>query len=154
MTQPIHTPFPWHPPHICDDSTPCNCTSIVDEQYAGGICSVHVNNGIALISEGGNDAPPIEEARANARLIYASAKAFDSAARKLGVNAVEFSERMADGGIAELVRALEAAHKESRAWRDGVNVRSRNMHEAKVGAAYASEVAIIDALARVRGGAS
>ena len=31
--------------------------------------SVHVNNGISLISEGGNDAPPFEEAKANAIFI-------------------------------------------------------------------------------------
>ena len=37
--------------------------------------------------------------------IAAALNAFDSAAAKLGVNAVELSERMADGGIAVLVEA-------------------------------------------------
>jgi hypothetical protein len=46
-------------------------------------------------------------ADSNARFLAASYNAFDSAARRLAINAVEFSERMADGGIAELLEALD-----------------------------------------------
>jgi hypothetical protein len=53
----------------------------------------------------------------------------------------------------ELVKTLERAHKEIRAWRDGLNVRSRNMHDAKVGACYANEKQIVDALAKAKGAA-
>ena len=87
----------------------------------------------------------------DARLLAAAYNAFDSAAQRLGLNAVEFAERMAEDGITELVDALQAAHREIRALRDGINVRSRNMHEAKVGATYASESAILGILAKVRG---
>ena len=67
---------PWHGPDISDDSTTCNCTGIVDEGYAGGIARVHVDNGIASITEGGNDCPPLEQAKANGLLLAA---AFDHA---------------------------------------------------------------------------
>lgn len=63
------TPGPWYPPHLSDDTTKCNCHSVVSESYAGGICSVDVNNGIPSISDGGNDAPPLEEAKANGIVI-------------------------------------------------------------------------------------
>ena len=38
----------------------------------GGIADIHVFNGIDNITEGGNDCPPMEEAKANARLITKS----------------------------------------------------------------------------------
>ena len=63
---------PWYGPHISDDSATCNCTGIVDEGYAGGIARVHVDNGIASITEGGNDCPPLEEAKANGLLLTAA----------------------------------------------------------------------------------
>ena len=70
MSQPqicSHTPLPWEgKPHITDETTRCNCTTWGEETYMGGVLSVEVNNGIKLISEGGNDAPPFEEAKANA----------------------------------------------------------------------------------------
>lgn len=43
----------------------------------------------------------------NARLLAAAYNAFDSAAKKLGLNAVELAERMQDGEIASLVSAIE-----------------------------------------------
>lgn len=62
-----HTPLPWEcKPHIMDDSTTCNCTTWCESGYAGGVLSVEKSNGIPLVSEGGNDAPPFEEAKANA----------------------------------------------------------------------------------------
>jgi hypothetical protein len=64
------TPGPWHPGHLGTDST-CQCRSIVDEGiYMGAIATVHVDNGLP-IGEGGNDAPPAEEAAANMRYIAA-----------------------------------------------------------------------------------
>jgi len=42
----------------------------------------------------------------NARLLIAAYNAFDSAARKLGVNAVELAERMADGELARLIEGV------------------------------------------------
>ena len=37
--------------------------------HAGGIARIAVHNGIDSITEGGNDAPVVEQAKANARLI-------------------------------------------------------------------------------------
>ncbi len=65
-----HTPLPWlGKPHLIDDSTSCNCTSWCEETYAGGILTINVNNGISSISEGGNDAPPLDVAKANAMFV-------------------------------------------------------------------------------------
>ncbi len=64
------TPGPWYAPHFVDDTTTCNCRSVVCEFYAGAICTIHFDNGKA-ISDGGNDAPPLEEAKANAQAISA-----------------------------------------------------------------------------------
>ena len=63
-----HTPEPWRKPHICDATHSCECRSILSERYAGSIAEITVDNGL-LISEGGNDAPPREEAAANAARI-------------------------------------------------------------------------------------
>ena len=74
---PKFTPGPWYPPHLSDDSTTCNCRSIVEGGYAGGIATVHVHNGIASIRDGGNEAPPLEEAKANGHLIAAAPELYD-----------------------------------------------------------------------------
>jgi len=42
-----------------------------------------------------------------ARLMVAAYNAFDSAAKRLGINAVEFAERMQEGGLAELAESHE-----------------------------------------------
>jgi hypothetical protein len=42
----------------------------------------------------------------SARAMRAAYNAFDSAAERLGCNAVELAERMSEGGIAELVESL------------------------------------------------
>lgn len=67
-----HTPGPWIAPHFVNPNSKCQCRAILDEHYFGAIAEVFVDNGIESISEGGNDCPPIEEARANARLIAAA----------------------------------------------------------------------------------
>lgn len=66
------TKGPWYPGHLCDDTHSCNCASILSETgIFGAVASVHVNNGLS-ISDGGNDAPSEEEAKANQRLIAAA----------------------------------------------------------------------------------
>lgn len=59
---------PWHEGCFANDETTCQCKSVLNEGYAGAIATVHVNNGL-LVGEGGNDAPPAEEAKANLRHI-------------------------------------------------------------------------------------
>jgi hypothetical protein len=65
------TPGPWHPPHLSDPNSKCQCGSICEEGYCGGIATIHVDNG-KDIGEGGNDGPPLAEARANGIFIAAS----------------------------------------------------------------------------------
>lgn len=65
------SPGPWHPGCLGSGSS-CKCTHVLDEGHAGGIATVSVNNGIASITEGGNDAPPEAEAIANMYLIAAA----------------------------------------------------------------------------------
>lgn len=65
------TPGPWEVPHLSRDDVTCNCTGVLSGGYLGGICSISVNNGIPMVSEGGNDAPPLREAKANGLLIAA-----------------------------------------------------------------------------------
>ncbi len=59
------------------------------------ICEIFPKPNLVAVNEG------------NARLLTAGWNAFDSAAKRLGLNAVEFAERMQDGGIAELLTVLE-----------------------------------------------
>jgi Ead/Ea22-like protein len=61
---------PWHAGHLADDMSSCDCASILSETCMGAIATVHINNGL-LISAGGNDAPMLEEAKANLRHIAA-----------------------------------------------------------------------------------
>lgn len=58
---------PWHEGHL-GQAGKCQCRSIVNEDYAGGIATVHLDNR-KPISDGGNDCPPIGEAVANMALI-------------------------------------------------------------------------------------
>lgn len=73
-----HTPKPWYPGHLGDDTIDCECAHIVDEGHAGGIANILVDNGIRSISEGGNDCPSREEAIANMHLIAAAPDLLDS----------------------------------------------------------------------------
>lgn len=107
------TPGPWDPPHLSDDSTTCNCRSIVEGGYAGGIATVHVDNGIPLISEGGNDCPPLEEAKANGHLI-AAAPDLDEALAAV-VPGIRRSHGKGDGYFSTAqVEAAEAALAKAR----------------------------------------
>ncbi len=79
------TPGPWEVPHFvtATDDGDCKCTSVVEGGYAGGICHIHIDNGMS-ISEGGNDAPPLEEAKANATLIAAAPDMYEALKKVLG----------------------------------------------------------------------
>lgn len=66
-----HTPGPWAIPHMATADVSCNCAYILAGEYCGGIAEIYVDNGKS-IKDGGNDCPPISEAKANARLIAAA----------------------------------------------------------------------------------
>ena len=89
MSQPVHTPgpvrvfSPFGRPEIVTDRPTAHETQSVVTQFGQ------------------------PNADSNARLLAAAYNAFDSAAKRLGVNAVEFAERMADGGLAELAESHE-----------------------------------------------
>lgn len=65
------TAGPWYTGHLCDDDHVCNCASILsDTGIMGAVATVHYDNGKS-VGEGGNDAPPKSEAKANQLLIAA-----------------------------------------------------------------------------------
>jgi hypothetical protein len=64
------TQGPWYPGHLGRIDHSCECSTIVSDYYEGGIATVHVNND-KPVSDGGNDAPPYEEAVANMHMISA-----------------------------------------------------------------------------------
>ncbi|TLX17092.1 hypothetical protein [Rhizobium sp. MHM7A] len=65
------TAGPWLEGHLCDDNHRCNCGSILsDTGIMGAVATVHHDNGLP-VGEGGNDAPPKSEAKANQLLISA-----------------------------------------------------------------------------------
>lgn len=66
-----HTPGPWSVPHFARPEVDCDCVYVLAEGYMGSIADVSINNGKS-VSNGGNDAPPLEEAKANSRLIAAA----------------------------------------------------------------------------------
>jgi hypothetical protein len=88
---------------------------------------------------------PLEETGANARLFAAAYNAFDSAARRLGLNAVEFAERMQDGGIAELFDLLNEAIEE-----DNIRVAGENLSNFD----RCFRARARDIVAKVKGGAA
>jgi len=58
----------WSIPHLSRVDITCNCPYILAEGYCGSIADISVDNG-KKISEGGNDSPPLSEAKANGELI-------------------------------------------------------------------------------------
>ncbi len=72
-----HTPGPWSTPHLACEDVKCNCAYVLSEGYAGSICTVEVGDG-KRVSDGGNDCPPLEEAKANARLIAQAPDMYDA----------------------------------------------------------------------------
>lgn len=97
------TPGPWHAPHFCDEASTCNCQSVVSECYAGAICTVEFDNGLR-IEDGGNDAPPLEEAKSNARLIAAAPELFEACQEF--VRKVEAGEAKSKKSYAQMKAAL------------------------------------------------
>ena len=70
-----HSSGPWYTGHLCRDDHSCNCPYILNDGYMGGIAEVYVDNEKRIV-DGGNDAPPLEEAKANQRLISAATKMY------------------------------------------------------------------------------
>ena len=62
------TEGPWWEPHLSRDDISCDCAYILAEGYMGSICDICFNNGLK-VGEGGNDSPPLDEAKANGKLI-------------------------------------------------------------------------------------
>lgn len=102
MTQPIHTSGPLH------------IKSGNAEPY------IKAKDGLSVAMLPFSRSSEVREA--NSRLLTASYNAFDSAAQELGLNAVEFAERMQDGGIAELFDLLYQAIEE-----DNIRVAGENL---------------------------
>jgi hypothetical protein len=132
MSQPIHTPGPAQ--------LPTGFKSVQPDGHDGMPLFVTGDpfDTVAIVL-------PRKECNANARLLAAAYNAFDSAARKLGCNAVELAEQMQDGAIAELVSAVEKA------------VHNAAIMAGKPGKAWEGDFVIremIAALAKVKGGAS
>lgn len=78
MTEPKWTPGPWHPGHFVDPESSCQCRAILSEAHAGSVAEINVWNGIAMIADGSNDAPPLDEAIANAHLISAAPELYEA----------------------------------------------------------------------------
>lgn len=92
------TPRPWYAGHLADDNHSCNCQSILAENgKMGGVGQVFVDNG-KPVSEGGNDAPSLEEAKANLALIVHCVNNFEALAAE--------NERLRESN-AELLVALK-----------------------------------------------
>lgn len=88
------TPGPWHPGHLGSDGK-CQCRYVVDEGYAGGICTIHLGNDLA-IGEGGNDAPPLDQAIANMHLIAAAPDLLESQTMGIQLNTPDFLDWIAE----------------------------------------------------------
>lgn len=89
-----HTPGPWHAGCFLDATSKCQCTFILSEGYCGSIAVVSVDNGKS-IGDGGNDSPPLDEARANARLLAAAPELLDLLRHMLGAidgNSIDSAE--------------------------------------------------------------
>ena len=95
MSQPIHTAGP------CSTEELPNCAGYklrASSEFGGTVILAK----LPLYFDGNSD-----KQGANARLLVAAYNAFDSAAQKLGVNAVELAEGMQEGGIANLAESLK-----------------------------------------------
>jgi hypothetical protein len=87
MSQPIHTPGPVHLHQY---------TSQGDKLVS--IDAKHRHITLHTLE--------LPEDHDNARLLAAAYNAFDSAGKRLALNAVELAERMQNGGVADLIEAL------------------------------------------------
>lgn len=73
-----HSPGPWYPGHLGDDTIDCECAYVLSEGYTGRIATINVDNGLGSLIDGWNDCPSREEAVANMHLIAASPDLLDS----------------------------------------------------------------------------
>lgn len=77
-----HTPGPWSLPHFVTarrGAGDCRCKYVLCEKYCGAICTVHFEDEPRkTIQEGSGDDPPLEEAKANARLIASAPDMLDA----------------------------------------------------------------------------
>jgi len=64
-----HTKGKWMLPSLADDKATGNCGFVLCEQHCGAIATVHYSK-TRKIEDGGD--PPLEEAKANAKLITAA----------------------------------------------------------------------------------
>jgi len=104
MSKPIHTAGP-----------------IAVDEFSNLYLARHIANGSAIsgapslaVTTNGSDSWPEDEkfkCKANARLLAAAYNAFDSAGKKLGLNAVLLAEGLQHGAIADLIGALEQARE-------------------------------------------
>jgi hypothetical protein len=102
MSQPAHTPGPLLPSNAVKQSNfgqykasitrISACPVTKNRQYKEQVASLTGKNQ--------------EELEGRTRLLAAAYNAFDSAGRRLGINAVELAEQMQNGGIAELCEVL------------------------------------------------
>ena len=137
MTKPIHTPGPTQ--------LPTGFQFVKPDEHEG---MPLFSNGdpfdtIAIVL-------PRKECNSNARLLAGAYNAFDSAAKALNLNAVELAERMAGGGVAELIQILIKA---------GDWINDECERRGKEDAAYESPASsmvseITSAVAKVNGGAA
>jgi hypothetical protein len=129
MTKSPHTPGPtW----IDDDG--CIAAGKGDNYVT--IADPHCSN--LAVPE--NECPTV----ANAGLLCAAYNAFDSAARKLGLDAIEFAESMQDSKLSDVIDALERTSFLLRRISEGD-------HHAFENAAEAADAAYL-ILAKVNGG--
>src|SRR5271154_2580230 len=106
MRQPIHTPGPLEFLELGRTEEPhnrCKPLTICEGRENGDDIANLYSSDDATVST------TREQAIGKARLLAAAYNAFDSAAKKLGCNAVDLAESMADGLICDLVQALEKA---------------------------------------------
>jgi hypothetical protein len=133
MSKPIHTPGP-----ISVNTASGDCDLISGDK------SVAIVSQFNWLANEVNQPMPFTE---NARLLAAAYNAFDSAAKKLNLNAVECAERMADSGIAELVAALELHYASHVAFEHGDDAEAERQYALAIERTRA-------VLAKVKGGAS
>lgn len=131
------TPGPWHPGCFVADNTPCQCKYVLAESYMGSIATISVNNDLA-VGDGGNDSPPVDEAKANLRFI---ASANPSAILSLRP-AIE----------AAIASAVSGAEKERNALIKAVGVHAtvRSEYFARAEAAESERDALKADVARLR----
>lgn len=96
-----HTPGPWSTPHLACEDVKCDCAYVLSEGYAGAICTIEVGDG-KRVSDGGNDCPPLEEAKANARLIAAAPDLLEACRTALALFADDHALSRFDWGKAFL----------------------------------------------------